>query len=515
VIVLLVLGVFFRFYNLDCKVYWVDETHTSLRISGYKKGELAEKVFTGKVVELDTLHTYQRPRLDKGWRQTFYALSSSAEHPPLYFILARLWVDGWGYSVAIIRSLSAVISLLVFPALFWLCWELFPASAVGWVAVGLVAIAPLHVVYAQEARPYSLLAVMTLVSSAALLRAMRVPTRRSWITYGITFALGLYTQLLFGVVAIAHGLYVTVMENVIQKRELNSIARGYLLGTGLALVAFLPWMVVMLTNIGQIRRATISLGRTIPFSTRLSEWFINVSRVFLEPNVGAFGVGILLVVLSIYALHCLYRETPKRTWLFVWLLVGVSSLTLMLPDLLLGGLRSLRIRYLFPFFIGLEIALAYLLTSRGLKLRKWSKIGWQMIAVSLIVGGTITCAISSQAELWWNKDPSRSSYYPVVARIINQAEKPLIVTDGTVIDTVSFSYELKPEVKLQLMQHPEQLKRIPKRFKSIFLLSPTEELRTKLMDQGYELQPLYEDQNARNGPIYRLWIVQQSDSKNR
>ncbi|HEY9658481.1 MAG TPA: hypothetical protein V6C65_08535, partial [Allocoleopsis sp.] len=28
---LLILGIFFRFYHLDQKVYWVDETHTSLR----------------------------------------------------------------------------------------------------------------------------------------------------------------------------------------------------------------------------------------------------------------------------------------------------------------------------------------------------------------------------------------------------------------------------------------------------------------------------------------------------
>lgn len=39
IILLLVLGVFFRFVNLDRKVYWYDETATSLRISGYTWAE--------------------------------------------------------------------------------------------------------------------------------------------------------------------------------------------------------------------------------------------------------------------------------------------------------------------------------------------------------------------------------------------------------------------------------------------------------------------------------------------
>jgi uncharacterized membrane protein len=34
VITLLVLGIFFRFVNIDRKIYWGDEVFTSLRISG-------------------------------------------------------------------------------------------------------------------------------------------------------------------------------------------------------------------------------------------------------------------------------------------------------------------------------------------------------------------------------------------------------------------------------------------------------------------------------------------------
>ena len=43
--IFLVVGVFFRFANLDAKVYWHDETYTSLRISGYTVNETIKLCF--------------------------------------------------------------------------------------------------------------------------------------------------------------------------------------------------------------------------------------------------------------------------------------------------------------------------------------------------------------------------------------------------------------------------------------------------------------------------------------
>jgi uncharacterized membrane protein len=54
-IVWLVLGVFFRFVNLDRKIYWHDESYTSLRISGYTLAEVKKQVFDGHEVGLGTV----------------------------------------------------------------------------------------------------------------------------------------------------------------------------------------------------------------------------------------------------------------------------------------------------------------------------------------------------------------------------------------------------------------------------------------------------------------------------
>ena len=50
IVVILALGVFFRVANLDGKVYWTDEVLTSVRISGYRRGEISKQLYNGSVI---------------------------------------------------------------------------------------------------------------------------------------------------------------------------------------------------------------------------------------------------------------------------------------------------------------------------------------------------------------------------------------------------------------------------------------------------------------------------------
>ncbi|NQE35104.1 hypothetical protein [Microcoleus asticus] len=50
VVVLLLLGVFFRFINIDKKYYWYDKAFTSLRISGHTQTEVLHEISSGQLV---------------------------------------------------------------------------------------------------------------------------------------------------------------------------------------------------------------------------------------------------------------------------------------------------------------------------------------------------------------------------------------------------------------------------------------------------------------------------------
>lgn len=500
-VVLLIIGIFFRFYNLDRKVYWLDEARTSLRMSGHTQTELVQEIYTGQVVDVATLQAYQRPG-EKSWGDTFNALKGNAEHTPLYFLLARLWTEGFGYSVANIRGLSVFFSLLVFPCLFWLCRELFASNAVGWLAIALVSITPLHLLYAQEARPYSLWTVEILLSSALLLWAMRTKTRWSWVAYGVSLALGLYTQLLFGEIIIAHSIYVAIVENILTKKRLSPTARSYLMATGISLLSLVPWLILFFSNLDQVQESTATLNSPYQFSTLINEWVLNFSRGLIDRELGSLNtVG--LILLGFAPLYYLCHKTPKVTWLLILTMVAVSFLVLALPDIFLGGQRSLRIRYLIPAFLGIQMAIAYLFVTQ-IQAGGWGKRLAQLTLAGLVIGGIVASAVSAQSQVWWNKSIPRSAYYPAVSALINQTSKPLVISDDDPAALLAISYWMNPNTHFQLVSRPKQLK-VAEGFDRIFLLNPSKRLRSRL-ERKYDIKPVYEDHSTSRAEV-RLWEI--------
>ena len=119
----LMLGIFFRVTHISQKVYWHDEVFTSLRASGYVEEEILEQAFSGLPIAPSSLLQYQKLTPDRGWRETWHALTTHPEHPSLYYLLSRLSMEGFGSTPTATRSLSVMFSLLAFPALYWLCQD--------------------------------------------------------------------------------------------------------------------------------------------------------------------------------------------------------------------------------------------------------------------------------------------------------------------------------------------------------------------------------------------------------
>ena len=113
IIVILVMGIFFRFANLQNKVYWIDEGYTSLGISGYTESEFIQELGDGQIKQIKSLQNYQRINAEKSVLNTVKKLAlEKSQLTPLYFVAARCWVQLFGDSIAVTRSLSAVFSVL-------------------------------------------------------------------------------------------------------------------------------------------------------------------------------------------------------------------------------------------------------------------------------------------------------------------------------------------------------------------------------------------------------------------
>ncbi|MBN3899037.1 MAG: glycosyltransferase family 39 protein [Nostoc sp. NOS(2021)] len=523
IIFLLAMGILFRFFNLDGKVYWHDETYTSLRISGYTINQAKQQLFNNRVIGRENFAQFQGANPEKSLNATIMTLAKEdPQHPPLYYVIARLWMEIFGNSVTAIRSLSAFISLLVFPCVYWLCRELFnvPLSVPG-VAIALMAISPIHLVYAQEAQEYILWLVTILLSSASLLRAMRLESQdkdelvkerqRSdlfaiWSIYAVTLAISLYTFLWSGFVAVAHGIY--VMSTA--KFQLTQTVRTYVLTSLVAFLAFMPWITIVLGDFFQFLisadKTTMqsSLIPVLPFLLML------LSRIFFDIDISLdnplnYLITPIFFTLVGYSIYFICRTTNYKVWFFIITLIVVPALPLIVPSLIAGGIQSSTEAYLIPSYLGIQVTVAYLLATQLYNGSVSRRSLWHIIMALVIICGLISSKVNSQAETWWNKGMSYDNSQ--VAQIINQTTRPLLISDAlgnNYGNVFSLSYLLEPKVRFLLVNN-QKIPKIPNVFTDVFLFNPSDTWREKI-EKKYKLKTdiVYSDN------YYSVWKLAKS-----
>lgn len=488
VILILSLSITFRFINLENKIYTVDEVRGILRISGYTSQDFSDRFYNAEIVSNQEIQRYQQPNSERDVADTLKALIGNPEHPPLYYIISRFWID-WLNNPVGARILSVLISIFIFPALYWLCIELFEIPLSGWIAIALVSVSPFHLMLAQEARQYSLWAVFTLISSASLLHGLRTLSTTSWFTYTVAIALGLYSHLFFVFVVLTHGLYVLLTEKIQSKPTIN-----YLIASFCGCFTFIPWVWVILSSSSRVETTTRWVASfKVGLIERFRYWQVNLGNVFVdfhEPKSNLL-IAFAILALVVYAIYFLCRHTSRKVWLFILLLISVTALAQIIPDLLWGGRRSLLSRYLLPSYLGIHLAVAYLFTRQlfSLQAKASQPRLWRSAFAIILSLGIISCAASAQARDWWK---GSSSINLQVAPLVNQAPQSLVISDSNLTFVLPLSYLLKPEVQFQLfdkskleaLNFQSELNQAVQKFEHVFLYSPSKNLLSQIEQQG-------------------------------
>ncbi len=511
----IVLGIFFRFEHLDKKLIWHDEVGTRLFSAGLQVDNWSSVLYTGQVLDVDLVrsihHTHQKDALAilKGLAQ------DDPHHPPLYYFLAGIWGRTFGDDISTLRLLSVLFSLLMFPAIFWFCRELFRSERIAWTATALIAVSPFFVLYAQEAREYTLWFVLILFSNAALLRAIRLTElvqgsvtsgRIFWAWTLCTFftALALYTSLATATVILSQAVFILFRE----KFQINKITVMSAVALSLGVILFSPWAFALALRweAFQISMAWSKMI-IIPNSSLLSILALNVSRTILDfwpdyQGTTSFVAVGLASILVITAIVFLILRAPFKTGALVLFLIIAPISFVLLPDLLFGGIRSVSARYIAPSLIGVIITLSYLLGAdfEGGKLRTQNAVFFILIGV-----GFASCFLNSKQNVVWTK--GISFILPQVATIINESKSPLVVGNkerhhpGNLI---ALSYLLKEETKMQFLATEKDYE-LPRNFERVFLYSPTDQFRKALeKKEKVNTRLLIEDLHL------QLWIVEPS-----
>jgi len=549
-IALLLVGIVFRFVNLNHKLFWHDEIYTGFRSAGYVRTEIHDELIQKQPLQMRSLKDYVSLKPNSTYSDTLRSLATEdSQHPPLYFAMTRLWMQVFGSQIrwfcgsqiTVLRSLPMLLSLLAIPAAFALAWELFYSKTAALFAAMLLALSPFDVLFAQTARQYSLLTVLVLVSQWLLLRAMRLSQPqprgyrssvsyyqwRPWLWYCFSLVIGLYTHPFFGLTLVAQAVLVGGIWLSDRAKSTGLLVKfsGAVLA---ATLAFSPWLLVIYRGRESVAATTGWLKVTPSIGYYVKLWLLSFTSLFVDLDFGinnpvTFLLRLPFFILIVVGLILVCRQCDRRAWLSVLTMIFVPFLLLAGADFALGGMRSTVSRYLISSYPGIQLAVAWLLATlctRGLaKLpslyaKSTRSLNRQLvgsIALGLIGIGSITSLTTSAASnTWWNKD--LSYHNGEIAQVINQANAPLLVSDPgndftNLGDLISLSYLVKPEVPLVYLGDDLQYLNSPEfrelqTGRSLLVFRPSKRLRSLLETRFRNLQP-YPNRSL------RLWTISQ------
>jgi uncharacterized membrane protein len=533
-VALLVLGICFRFVALDHKIYWHDEMYTSMRAAGFTRSTIDEAIFQNRFVSVAELQQFQQIKPNSSIVDTVQSLSQEdPQHPPLYFVMARYWMQAFGSSMFASRLLPALLSLISLPLMYLLAMELFAVPATALLATTLFSLSPFEILFAQTARQYSLLTAMMIGSSWLLLRAMRRKLGERWMHYGLSVALGFYTHPFFALTLIAQGVYVASLTwfdlAPTQKPLLARLGiwlrdrRLWYFGLAVlgALMLYAPWIWVLFNQQNRAS-ATTDWTRVAVGHVYLAKlWLLSFTALWFDLDFGfnnplTYLARLPFLLLIGVAFYRLLRQ-PRRVWLFLYTAAWVPFLLLALPDLVLGGKRSAVSRYLISCFPAVHLAVAHLFSSKLLGANENSASAakpvsrlWPALLVLTFGASILSCSISAAAETWWNKDLSYLN-----AEVINQvnqatatseqtgAARPVLLADmgddyTNMGDLVAMSYSLRPETNLFLVGAQPNFAPVAQT-KDLLVFRASKPLKAAIAQQGWQLAPI-------NEPA-RLWRI--------
>jgi 4-amino-4-deoxy-L-arabinose transferase-like glycosyltransferase len=256
------------------------------------------------------------------------AVNAEANMTLFYWLLfAWLRVVGFQADEFAIRLPAAILGALAVPLIYLLGRQLHSHRA-GLAAAGLLAVHGFHVLWSQEARSYSLLATLTILSYLLLDRAIERSRRWAWVLHAVATALAFYCH--------AFTLFTILAQAVLVLSRRSRATLFAWLGSSLLTAALLLPLVPFYLR----QSSGTKIARLLPPTLLdLQNFFIG----FSGGSGATFALYLALAILGLGLTRADRRQSSYRNWLLLsWLLVPIVlafGISLVRP--------ILRERYLF------------------------------------------------------------------------------------------------------------------------------------------------------------------------
>jgi hypothetical protein len=329
-----------RFNSLAAKSFWFDE---------------------GVSVAIARLDWYNFARIL--WRRE--------ANMSLYYFLLHHWLH-FGGSEYFVRALSVLFAIASVPAIYLLGRRLFDPR-VGLTAAALLAVNAYHVQYSQEARSYSLMVLLCLLSSLYFLKCLDEPSGRNRALYVISSVLAVYAQFFSGLLVIAQWISLSLLDREQAAAQVRRTKKDF---RWIAVLVSPAIAFVATTGTGPLRWVQR------PGPKDLWVFAVNLAGNGGPLLLGAFVAACLTALLP--GLHRA-RRVAWESWRYRFLLLWLAF-----PVLLTLGLSLVKPLFVPRYFIFCLPALVLLVACGVARLgRAWLMVPATLFFLALSLRGTV------------------------------------------------------------------------------------------------------------------------------
>jgi uncharacterized membrane protein len=333
------------------------------------------------------------------WGVMFAFLAQDLIHPPLFYVLLKVWIAAGGESLLWLRLFPVFWSVLAVVPFVLLCRELRLKTSETLTALAFVAVNGALIRYAQEVRMYSLLFCFALFVLWLFVRFWRNGSKRVLLALFLCNLLAVYTHY-FGWLLVATQFLAILF---FKRKKL----RQFLVLVGGLVLSFLPWLWAVWNVAATQDKLAQNIGwQTKPGLLTLVQFPFVLSEPFYYPqsNVDPANIWLVAVLITFIVLGAigfyLWRERKSFNDDAVYLLAFFITAPLILAfaaswisPLSVWGTRHLIIVFA-PFSILAAVAVWRLPDA----VWQWSAIG--LIGLCVLVGGLIHFLKKPQVFIW-------------------------------------------------------------------------------------------------------------------
>ncbi|WP_392481845.1 glycosyltransferase [Nostoc sp. C110] len=431
----LLIGISLRLTNLTTKSPWTDEFSTLV----FSLGNNFLSVPLDQAIAPDILLQPLQPNPAASIGDVIHNLATQDSHPPLYFVLAHLWMklfpsEGGLVSLFAARSLPAIFGAASIPCVYVLGKVAFRSRLVGQLAAAMIAVSPYAVFLAQEARHYTLAMLWVIGSLTCLVIATRHIQNRtplpiwvalSWVAVN---ALGIATHYFFTftlyteAVVLISLAWLQLQTSTKFSLLFSSLWRRiYAVAVG-TLVAGLIWIPILLENKNRgiltewIRGSRVGLDWLSPIFQALGTLIAMISLLPVESSqlLVVIPSGIVMLTFFIWAVPILLRgikiqlqHPENRIMIQVFIGIAVSAIALFLIFTYFLGIDLTRgARYNFVYYpaivvlLGASLAVCWHPPKEIKSIGKWGINGKKAVILIWLMGFfsavTVICNLGYQ-----------------------------------------------------------------------------------------------------------------------